>query len=68
MYPELNLIKDRLLESGAEKVLMTGSGPTIFGVFSDCSRRDLACAHLEKKVSDEWIIIPTFTLTKAEVF
>ncbi len=68
MYPELNLIKDRLLETGAEGVLMTGSGPTIFGVFPDRSRRDMACGHLEKIVSEEWILIPTFTLTKAEVF
>lgn len=67
MYPELTLIKDHLMETGAEGALMTGSGPTIFGVFPDRSRLDIACDHLEK-VSDEWIIIPTFTLTKAEVF
>ena len=34
-FPELERIKRRLLEIGAEGALMSGSGPTIFGVFAD---------------------------------
>lgn len=36
-YPELASIKDNLLEAGAELALMSGSGPTVFGLFSDLS-------------------------------
>lgn len=34
-YPLLARIKDRLLSSGACGALMSGSGPTVFGVFSE---------------------------------
>ena len=36
-YPEIASIKDNLLEAGAEIALMSGSGPTVFGLFSDLS-------------------------------
>ena len=32
-YPELDRIKDGLLRGGASLVRMTGSGPTVFGIF-----------------------------------
>jgi 4-diphosphocytidyl-2-C-methyl-D-erythritol kinase len=32
-YPIIETIKRRLLEAGAEGALMTGSGPSVFGVF-----------------------------------
>ena len=34
-YPELRRIKAALLETGAEVALMSGSGPTVFGLFAD---------------------------------
>ncbi|MBU0731052.1 MAG: 4-(cytidine 5'-diphospho)-2-C-methyl-D-erythritol kinase [Proteobacteria bacterium] len=34
-YPEIQVIKERLLAAGAKGVLMSGSGPTVFGVFED---------------------------------
>ena len=34
-YPVINTIKEALLNHGALGALMTGSGPTIFGLFSD---------------------------------
>ncbi|MBU0482287.1 MAG: 4-(cytidine 5'-diphospho)-2-C-methyl-D-erythritol kinase [Proteobacteria bacterium] len=33
-FPEVNELKERMLAGGAEISLMTGSGPTVFGVFS----------------------------------
>lgn len=33
-YPELGIIKMKLLEKGAPGALMSGSGPTIYGLFS----------------------------------
>ena len=57
-YPDVKKIKDELLENGAKGALMTGSGPTVFGVFEDeekarrafprlsyYSRRTLFLAH-----------------------
>jgi len=35
LHPVLNRIKALLLESGAEGALMSGSGPTVFGIFTD---------------------------------
>ncbi|MCK8600715.1 4-(cytidine 5'-diphospho)-2-C-methyl-D-erythritol kinase [Desulfoferrobacter suflitae] len=37
-YPLLNSIKEWLENHGAEGTLMSGSGPTVFGVFADESR------------------------------
>ena len=34
-YPELAEIKNRLLAHGADGALMSGSGPTVFGLFDD---------------------------------
>ena len=46
-YPELDMIKDRMRELGAKNALMSGSGPTLFGIFDD---RDAAQrAYIEFK-------------------
>ena len=34
-YPEILEIKKRLTDKGAVKALMSGSGPTVFGIFTD---------------------------------
>lgn len=34
-YPVIETIKDQMLEHGAENALMSGSGPTVFGIFKD---------------------------------
>jgi 4-diphosphocytidyl-2-C-methyl-D-erythritol kinase len=47
-YPELEEIKKYLTESGAEGVLMAGSGPTVFGLFQDKEKRDLAANNIPK--------------------
>jgi 4-diphosphocytidyl-2-C-methyl-D-erythritol kinase len=43
-YPGLGQIKKRLLHLGAAGALMSGSGPTVFGIFSeeDCARQAAA--------------------------
>ncbi len=42
MYPELEKIKDKLKELGSDFVLMSGSGPSLFGVFEDLEKLDEA--------------------------
>jgi len=46
MYPEINLAKELLLESGALGALMTGSGPTVFGLFADAGSAEKAYSSL----------------------
>ena len=42
-YPEVAKLKEKMLEAGAEFSLMSGSGPTVFGVFRTMSAaRDAA--------------------------
>lgn len=44
-YPEIEKLKSILLENGALNALMSGSGPTVFGLFTD---KDVAKKALEK--------------------
>lgn len=50
-HPEIGMIKDALKEAGASGVLMSGSGPTVFGMFEDGASRDGA---FEKLGSGKW--------------
>jgi 4-diphosphocytidyl-2-C-methyl-D-erythritol kinase len=34
-YPVIAAIKEQMLQTGAEAVLMSGSGPTVFGIFTE---------------------------------
>ena len=45
MHPELELLKDRLYESGSHFALMSGSGPTLYGLFR--TTEDAMRAQLE---------------------
>lgn len=55
-YPEIQRIKDMLLELGAEGALMSGSGPTVFGVFENMDLRDEAYDRIDNK---NWRIFKT---------
>ena len=45
-FPVIETIKHSLLAAGAEGALMTGSGPSVFGVFSSTERAEAARDHL----------------------
>jgi 4-diphosphocytidyl-2-C-methyl-D-erythritol kinase len=45
-FPVIESIKKLLVESGAEGALMTGSGPTVFGVFDSLRQAKAARDHL----------------------
>lgn len=45
-HPEIAGIKERLLEAGALGALMSGSGPTVFGVFAGPAEAATAAAQL----------------------
>ena len=48
VYPELHEIKERLLALNALGALMTGSGPTVFGIYADRQRVHHAFDELKK--------------------
>jgi len=51
-YPELAHIKTALLTAGAEAALVSGSGATVFGIFSDESKAQYARRQLPE--SPQW--------------
>jgi 4-diphosphocytidyl-2-C-methyl-D-erythritol kinase len=52
-FPEIGLIKNELRQDGADGVLMSGSGPTVFGLFRDKVRADRSYARFVKKYRDK---------------
>jgi len=49
LHPELNIIKDSLLQHGALGSLMSGSGPTVFGIFRDEKDASRAAAEIGRE-------------------
>ena len=47
-YPEIARMKQCLLENGAMNALMSGSGPTVFGIFAEKETAKKALEELEK--------------------
>ncbi len=45
-HPEIGAIKRIMLEHGAEGALMSGSGPTVFGIFKDREEADAVCVTI----------------------
>lgn len=56
MHPELDDLKQMLLKAGALGALMSGSGPTLFGVFMDEKSAREARDTIVKKVSGECLV------------
>jgi 4-diphosphocytidyl-2-C-methyl-D-erythritol kinase len=62
-YPEIGVMKKMLCSAGALGALMPGSGPTVFGIFSE--ERGASEAH--KKVrrmvkSKGWIVLDAHSI------
>lgn len=49
-YPELKTIKQTLLDHGAFAALMSGSGPSIFGLFTEKSKAENCYNHFKNKI------------------
>lgn len=50
-YPEIGKVKQTLLELGAERVLMSGSGASVFAVFDKQETRQTALKALDNEVN-----------------
>ena len=55
-FPEIGVIKNELRQDGADGVLMSGSGPTVFGLFRDKVRAGRSYARFVKKYGDKVFI------------
>lgn len=47
-YPEVKAVKDKMLQYGAEGALMSGSGPTVFGLFRNAEKARNARENLKR--------------------
>lgn len=47
-YPVIEEIKNHMKEHGALNALMSGSGPTVFGIFDDKKKAEFACEKLKE--------------------
>ncbi len=47
-YPVIEEIKNYMKEHGALNALMSGSGPTVFGIFDDKKKAEFACEKLKE--------------------
>ncbi|MBW2239123.1 MAG: 4-(cytidine 5'-diphospho)-2-C-methyl-D-erythritol kinase [Deltaproteobacteria bacterium] len=52
-YPVINTVKTALLDHGALGALMSGSGPTVFGLFSDSDKASKA-NHALARTDETW--------------
>ncbi len=62
IHPVINRIKDALLDRGAVGALMSGSGPTVFGIFETKAASQAAADSLS---TEGWRFYPAETLTES---
>ena len=59
-YPVIHEIKEFLLKQGAESALMSGSGPTVFGIFASEEKAQRALSNLRsfEDVKQAYVVAP----------
>ena len=55
-YPEIGKIKDRLIEEGALGALMSGSGPTVFGIAQNKEQALKIYKKLKSEYKSIWVV------------
>jgi 4-diphosphocytidyl-2-C-methyl-D-erythritol kinase len=63
-YPEIALVKENLIHQGASGALMSGSGPAVFGLFSDAIKARKACEALAQH--QNWCLFLADIIFEAE--
>lgn len=56
LYPKVSEIKETLTSYGADGILMSGSGPTVFGFFSSYERAKKAHKKLKKQYPQSYVV------------
>ena len=59
-YPIVESIKGMLIEEGAEGSLMSGSGPTVFGIFKEKEQAQKAFERIEKEQVTKQLFVTEF--------
>jgi len=59
-FPIIDTIKKALIEAGAEGALMTGSGPSVFGVFRSLKEAESARQHLISRHLGDIFVVTTW--------
>ena len=59
-HPVIDVIKQKMLELGAEGSLMSGSGPTVFGIFTDKEKAENACARIAGEQLAKQVFVTEF--------
>lgn len=61
-YPVITEIKVLMKDKGAENALMSGSGPTVFGIYKEKERAEEACKALQEKDLARQVFVTEFAL------
>ena len=56
-YPVIGNIKELMEEKGALKAMMSGSGPTVFGIFDNEEKAQEACQKLRESGSCQQVFL-----------
>lgn len=57
-HPEISEIKTTMMEYGARNACMTGSGPTVFGIFTELAQAKACKKVLESQFPDTYLVHP----------
>ena len=58
-YPVIETIKDHMKAHGAVNDMMSGSGPTVFGIFDDKKKAEYACEKLRESMLTKQTFLTT---------
>ncbi|MBS6196443.1 MAG: 4-(cytidine 5'-diphospho)-2-C-methyl-D-erythritol kinase [Clostridiales bacterium] len=58
-YPVIEEIKDHMKAHGALNAMMSGSGPTVFGIFDDKEKAEFACGKLKSSMLTKQTFLTT---------
>ena len=59
-YPIVQEIKDFMMEQGAVNAMMSGSGPTVFGLYTNQIQAEKACEKLRDAGLAKMVFLTTF--------
>ena len=60
VYPIIDEIKQSMLDAGAEGALMSGSGPTVFGIFTELEKAKQAAKRIEDAELAKQVFVTAF--------
>lgn len=62
-HPEIYAIKSQMIDLGAEGSIMSGSGPTVFGIFTDEQKAQAALSRFSQQYEQCFLCRPTGPVT-----